>query len=162
MRETHTSSLTTHARRKFSAALAEASADKERIPPLADEIHKRAGRTRYGAQCPRRRAFSTRRLSPPLPYCLTRTQKTLRSTCGAASSSTARAVLVKPEFVPPKWITSVQLRRTPYAPQIGDVVVYFHQWQRLYVNAVQSNNLFTIHQNALPWLKYPHLPVSAS
>ena len=155
-----------HTRRKFSAALAVASADEAPLPPLANaDETQQAGRPyqlRRSVHPPPHVLHPTPEPAATASRALGRRSAVHAGGAASAAASTARAMRVKPEFVPPEWITSVQPRRTPYAPQIGDVVVYFHQGHRLYVNAVQSNNLFAIHQNALPWLKYPQLPVSAS
>lgn len=147
-----------HEDRKLSAAYSGvASADES---SFAEEQHhsNRPYQLRRSVHPPQRVLPS-----PEVPAASARSlgRRSTAAAAAAAGSSTAaaRQMRVKPEFMPPEWITSVQPRRTPYAPQIGDVVVYFHQGHKQYVSAVQTNGLFTLQQNALPWVKYPNLPV---
>ncbi|OUC41253.1 putative Bromodomain protein [Trichinella nativa] len=49
------------------------------------------------------------------------------------------------------WITSTTCRPSPYFPQQGDEVVYFHQGHRMYVDEVKRANLYKLKKKDLPW-----------
>ncbi|KRX53592.1 Bromodomain and WD repeat-containing protein 3, partial [Trichinella sp. T9] len=49
------------------------------------------------------------------------------------------------------WITSTTCRPSPYFPQQGDEVVYFHQGHRMYVDEVKRANLYKLKEKDLPW-----------
>ncbi|KRY66812.1 Bromodomain and WD repeat-containing protein 1, partial [Trichinella pseudospiralis] len=49
------------------------------------------------------------------------------------------------------WITSTTCRPSPYFPQQGDEVVYFHQGHRMYVDEVRRANLYKLKEKDLPW-----------
>ena len=57
-----------------------------------------------------------------------------------------------PEFRPPEWLTSTKPRKSPYAPQIGDEVVYFRQGHEIYVDTVKLQNSYEMEERSFPWL----------
>ncbi|XP_078699475.1 bromodomain and WD repeat-containing protein 3-like isoform X1 [Branchiostoma floridae x Branchiostoma belcheri] len=57
------------------------------------------------------------------------------------------------EYLPPKWITDMKPRRSPYVPQVGDEVVYFRQGHELYVDAVRRHKVYEINPRKQPWHK---------
>jgi bromodomain and WD repeat domain-containing protein 1/3 len=58
-----------------------------------------------------------------------------------------------PEYRPPEWLTSTKPNKSPYAPQMGDEVVYFRQGHELYVNRVRDHGLYELDESSLPWSK---------
>jgi hypothetical protein len=55
-----------------------------------------------------------------------------------------------PEYRPPEWLTSTKPRKSPYVPQIGDVVVYFRQGHQIYVDTVKSLSVYELEERSLP------------
>ncbi|XP_057379447.1 uncharacterized protein LOC130701496 [Daphnia carinata] len=51
------------------------------------------------------------------------------------------------------WLSSTELRRLPFYPQIGDEVMYFRQGHELYVNTVKQKKLYEVNPSSLPWSK---------
>ncbi|KAL8619065.1 hypothetical protein ACOMHN_020763 [Nucella lapillus] len=65
---------------------------------------------------------------------------------------------LKPEFMPPEWLTGTIPRKTPFVPQMGDEAMYFRQGHELYLQAVEKHKSYEISSNiSLPWQKNPHL-----
>lgn len=58
---------------------------------------------------------------------------------------------VPEQLLPPKWLTDVTPHKSPYVPQIGDLVVYFRQGHELYVQAVKRNKVYEIKMRNQPW-----------
>lgn len=54
-------------------------------------------------------------------------------------------------YRPPEWLSEVLPRKMPYYPQMGDEVVYFRQGHKLYLEAVQSTNVYKLPPNSEPW-----------
>lgn len=53
----------------------------------------------------------------------------------------------------PEWLMDMVPRKTPYFPQIGDEVVYFHQGHQSYVQAVKRCRVYHIRDRDQPWLR---------
>ncbi len=64
-----------------------------------------------------------------------------------------------PEYKPPDWFSATKPKKSPYFPQIGDVVVYFRQGHEIYVNTVKYFSAYEIEERTLPWNKYAALDV---
>ncbi|KAI9551492.1 hypothetical protein GHT06_021825 [Daphnia sinensis] len=56
-------------------------------------------------------------------------------------------------FQPSDWLSSTELRRLPFYPQIGDEIIYFRQGHELYVNIVKQKKLYEVNPSSLPWSK---------
>ncbi|XP_037519900.1 bromodomain and WD repeat-containing protein 3 [Rhipicephalus sanguineus] len=54
----------------------------------------------------------------------------------------------------PEWLMDTVPRKTPYFPQIGDEVVYFHQGHQSYVQAVKRCRVYHIRDQAQPWVRH--------
>ncbi|KAH8021541.1 hypothetical protein HPB51_015937 [Rhipicephalus microplus] len=48
----------------------------------------------------------------------------------------------------PEWLMDTVPRKTPYFPQIGDEVVYFHQGHQSYVQAVKRCRVYHVRDQA--------------
>ncbi|XP_064473415.1 bromodomain and WD repeat-containing protein 3-like [Ornithodoros turicata] len=55
---------------------------------------------------------------------------------------------------PPDWLTDVFPRRTPYFPQVGDEVVYFHQGHQAYVQVVKRCRAYKVKDHSQPWVRH--------
>uniref|UniRef100_A0A0P6ELS4 Wd repeat domain-containing-like protein n=1 Tax=Daphnia magna TaxID=35525 RepID=A0A0P6ELS4_9CRUS len=56
-------------------------------------------------------------------------------------------------FRPSDWLSSTELRRLPFYPQIGDEIIYFRQGHELYVNIVKQKKIYEVNPSSLPWSK---------
>uniref|UniRef100_A0A131YZQ4 Bromodomain and WD repeat domain containing protein 1/3 n=1 Tax=Rhipicephalus appendiculatus TaxID=34631 RepID=A0A131YZQ4_RHIAP len=54
----------------------------------------------------------------------------------------------------PEWLMDTVPRKTPYFPQIGDEVVYFHQGHQSYVQAVKRCRVYHVRDQAQPWVRH--------
>ncbi|XP_065293659.1 bromodomain and WD repeat-containing protein 3 isoform X1 [Dermacentor albipictus] len=54
----------------------------------------------------------------------------------------------------PEWLMDMVPRKTPYFPQIGDEVVYFHQGHQSYVQAVKRCRIYHIRDQSQPWMRH--------
>ncbi|KAH6927271.1 hypothetical protein HPB50_001232 [Hyalomma asiaticum] len=54
----------------------------------------------------------------------------------------------------PEWLMDMVPRKTPYFPQIGDEVVYFHQGHQSYVQAVKRCRVYHVRDQAQPWVRH--------
>ncbi|KAF0992557.1 hypothetical protein HZS_1340, partial [Henneguya salminicola] len=52
-----------------------------------------------------------------------------------------------------EWLLTEKPSRSPYFPQLGDIVVYFLQGHKIYVNHILTNQIFTICTNKLCYNK---------
>lgn len=50
----------------------------------------------------------------------------------------------------PLWMRATEVRRFPYIAQLGDVVVYFTQGHRVYVDEVVKAGLFNVTKKMRP------------
>lgn len=57
------------------------------------------------------------------------------------------------QYRPPEWLSEVIPRKAPYYPQMGDVVVYFRQGHKRYLEAVRTKNVYKLNANCEPWSK---------
>lgn len=57
-------------------------------------------------------------------------------------------------YKPLEWLSATMARKAPYYPQMGDEVVYFRQGHQLYINAVQSKQLYEVNIKDIPWKKF--------
>lgn len=64
-----------------------------------------------------------------------------------------------PQYRPPDWLTSTKPRKSPYAPQIGDVVVYFRQGHEIYIETVRRDNTYELDDRSLPWLENVNIKI---
>ncbi|XP_018496053.1 bromodomain and WD repeat-containing protein 3 [Galendromus occidentalis] len=62
----------------------------------------------------------------------------------AGPSSRRRPRELQEKFRPPDWLTDVMPRRTPYLPQVGDILMYFQQGHELYCEAVRRRRLYKL------------------
>ncbi|OQR74142.1 bromodomain and WD repeat-containing protein 3-like [Tropilaelaps mercedesae] len=60
----------------------------------------------------------------------------------ARSSSGGNVREVPEKFRFPDWLTDTMPRRTPYLPQVGDIIMYFQQGHQLYCDAVRRQKLY--------------------
>lgn len=65
-----------------------------------------------------------------------------RSTGGEHSRARGSVREVPEKFRFPDWLTDTMPRRTPYLPQVGDIIMYFQQGHQLYCDAVQRQKLY--------------------
>ncbi|XP_032791924.2 uncharacterized protein LOC116928899 isoform X2 [Daphnia magna] len=56
-------------------------------------------------------------------------------------------------FRPSDWLSSTELRRLPFYPQIGDEIIYFRQGHEFYVNIVKQKKIYEVNPSSLPWSK---------
>ncbi|CAG9864164.1 unnamed protein product [Phyllotreta striolata] len=52
-----------------------------------------------------------------------------------------------------EWLSETKPRKSPYYPQLGDEIVYFLQGHQLYLDAVETKNVYEINAKELPWKK---------
>ncbi|OAF68678.1 Bromodomain and WD repeat-containing protein 1 [Intoshia linei] len=54
-------------------------------------------------------------------------------------------------YVCPEWINEVHQKRNPYIPQLGDVLVYFQDGHKKYVEEVEAKNIYEMTNEFKPW-----------
>ncbi|XP_044761682.1 bromodomain and WD repeat-containing protein 1 [Coccinella septempunctata] len=62
---------------------------------------------------------------------------------------------VPEKYKPSEWLSETKPRKSPYFPQMGDVLVYFVYGHQLYVDAVVTKEIYPINVKDLPWNKMP-------
>ena len=56
-------------------------------------------------------------------------------------------------FAPSQWLSETLPKKSPYFPQIGDVLMYFRDGHERYLNLVKERNAYKINQRDEQWMK---------
>ena len=76
-----------------------------------------------------------------------------------ASSPFENGLDEPPVYLPSDWLSTVVPKRVPYFPQMGDILVYFMQGHKCYIDIVKSLNIYKVDEKDLPW-KHMELEVN--
>ncbi len=63
-------------------------------------------------------------------------------------------------FAPSAWLAETLPKKSPYFPQIGDVLIYFKQGHEDYLNLVKTRETYKINMHELQWMKKKSVPDS--
>uniref|UniRef100_A0A0K2UST4 Bromo domain-containing protein n=1 Tax=Lepeophtheirus salmonis TaxID=72036 RepID=A0A0K2UST4_LEPSM len=66
--------------------------------------------------------------------------------------STPRGELAE-EYIPSQWLSESIPRKTPYFPQIGDVLMYFKRGHEKYLDLVRDRKTYIINMKEQTWIK---------
>ena len=61
------------------------------------------------------------------------------------------------EFIPSPWLAESIPRKSPFFPQIGDVLMYFKQGHERYVDLVKERKAYKINMKEQYWMKRKNL-----
>ena len=64
---------------------------------------------------------------------------------------------VTDEFIPSPWLAESIPRKSPYFPQIGDILMYFKQGHERYVDLVKERKAYKINMKEQHWMKRKNL-----
>ncbi|XP_065578986.1 PH-interacting protein-like [Artemia franciscana] len=61
------------------------------------------------------------------------------------------SIAVDEAYLPSDWLSEARPQRSPYHPQIGDIVMYFRQGHEIYAKFVWEKKLYDLAPRSLPW-----------
>ena len=61
------------------------------------------------------------------------------------------------EYTPSPWLSEVMPRKSPYFPQIGDIVVYFKHGHEKYLDLVRTRKVYNVNMKEQEWSKRKHV-----
>jgi len=64
---------------------------------------------------------------------------------------------ISDEFVPSPWLSEAFPRKTPYFPQIGDVLMYFKSGHEKYIELVEARKAYKLNMREQQWRKKKNL-----
>ena len=51
------------------------------------------------------------------------------------------------------WLAETQPKKTPYFPQIGDILMYFRKGHEKYIELVKERNVYKVNPREVQWMK---------
>ena len=64
---------------------------------------------------------------------------------------------ISEEFQPSPWLSEPMPRKSPYFPQMGDVLVYFKQGHERYLDLVRSRKVYNVNMKEQEWMRRKHV-----